>query len=103
MNPTGQHHVFGMILMASAVTLNATKDGLAKMIVGELSPLLILWAQFAGFVAQSFGASNSQGIVRHLRRRLVLLVGTLYPAGRGDGHGVGRPPGGDGVILVYVG
>ncbi len=47
MNPTGQHHVFGMILMASAVTLNATKDGLAKMMVGELSPLLILWEQFA--------------------------------------------------------
>ncbi len=36
-----------MILMATAVTLNATKDGLAKIMAGEFSPLLILWAQFA--------------------------------------------------------
>lgn len=47
MNPTGQHHVLGMILMATAVTLNATKDGLAKIMAGAFSPLLILWAQFA--------------------------------------------------------
>jgi len=42
----GQRHVLGMALMTLAVTLNATKDGLAKIMVGELSPLLILWAQF---------------------------------------------------------
>lgn len=47
MTPGGQNHVLGMILMASAVTLNATKDGLAKMMAGEFSPVLILWAQFA--------------------------------------------------------
>ena len=47
MIPTGQHHVLAMILMAAAVTLNATKDGLVKMMAGAFSPLLILWVQFA--------------------------------------------------------
>jgi len=36
-----------MLLMAMAASLNATKDGLAKIMVGGYSPLLILWVQFA--------------------------------------------------------